>query len=242
MTVAVEKKQALTETLEKARGLMTLLNLHIAGAALLGLVNLYLLAHMFYAWRQVSNQDEAAVANQTVAMKAAEIAKKPLEGLDGKLVKATKDADLFYQKRLPFSDSAVAAELGALAKKEGVKWGRAQYAYSPVMVGTSGELTEARIDASLSGDYRPLVLFINALERDKMFFMIQTLTLTGEQAGTVGLRLKMTTYLRNPVGAERSAKNVVPSEASEDGAAAPVVRVAPTGPTAPAAGNGGRAR
>ncbi len=237
MTVTVAKKSTLTEAMDRARSLMTLLNLHIAGVVLLGLVNLYLLAHMFFAWRQVNTQDEAAVSDQIVMMKTAEIAKKPLEGLDGKLVKATKDSDLFYQKRLPFSDSAIAAELGALAKKEGVKWGRAQYAYAPVMMGTSGELVETNIDASLSGDYRPLVLFINALERDKMFFMIRGLTLTSEQAGTVGLRLKLMTYMRDPVGAERSAKNLVLSDGGD--AAAPALSDDTAGPKAV---NGGRAR
>lgn len=210
MTVTTEKRRpAIADVIERARGLWTLLNLHIAGVALLGLVNLYLLAHMFFAWRETRNEDAAALANQVVVMKAAEIAKKPLEGLDEKLVDATKDSDQFYQRRLPYADSEVAAELGALAKKQGVRWTRAQYAHAPVMVGTAGELTEAKIDASLSGDYRPLVLFINSLERDKIFFMIQQLTLTGQQSGSVGLRLRLTTYLRNPVGTERSDKDVV---------------------------------
>ena len=52
------------------------------------------------------------------------------------------------------------------------------------------------IDARLSGDYRPLVQFINSLERDKMFFVINGVTLTGQQTGTVNLRLRLTTYLR----------------------------------------------
>ena len=85
---------------------------------------------------------------------------------------------------------------------------RVQYAYAPVLAGTAGELTEARMDASLSGDYRPLVLFINALERDKMFFLINGVTLTGQQSGTVGLRLRLTTYLRSPVGTEKLRRRV----------------------------------
>ncbi len=38
------------------------------------------------------------------------------------------------------------------------------------------------MDASLSGDYRPLMLFINGLERDKMFFLVRGVTLTGSRA------------------------------------------------------------
>jgi type IV pilus assembly protein PilO len=41
-----------------------------------------------------------------------------------------------------------------------------------------------------------------------MFFLIRGVTLTGQQSGTVGLRLAMTTYLRSPVGTEGSEKTV----------------------------------
>ena len=211
MTTVAEKKRsavAARQWAEKARKLGTLLNLHIAGVAVLGLVNLYLLAHMAFAWRAATSDDAAALADQTVAMKTAEIARQPLEGLDEKLAQATKDSDKFYKQRLPYSIAEMAGEMGALAKKQGVKLTRVQYAYSSVMDGTAGALTEARIDASLSGDYRPLVVLINSLERDKMFFLIRGVTLTGQQSGTVGLRLAMTTYLRSPVGTEGSEKSV----------------------------------
>ena len=66
----------------------------------------------------------------------------------------------------------------------------------PVLAGSAGELMEERIDARLSGDYRSLVRFINSLERDKMFFVITGLTLTGQQTGMVNLRLRLTTYVR----------------------------------------------
>jgi hypothetical protein len=223
-TVSVEKRKAVAakEWAEKARKLGTLLNLHIAGAVLLGLVNVYLLAHIAFAWHAAMSDNAQSIAEQTISMKTAEIARQPLEGLDEKLAQATKDADKFSKQRLPFSDSEVLSELGGLAKREGVKLTRGQYAYEPVMQGTAGELTEWKIDTSLSGDYRPLVLFVNALERDKMFFLINGVTLTGQQSGTVGLRLRMTTFLRSPVGTESTEKNVAgagsDAAGSDDGA------------------------
>jgi type IV pilus assembly protein PilO len=229
-TTATEKRtaaMAAKQWAEKGRKLATLLNFHIAGAVVLGLVNLYLLAHMAFAWRAATSDNAQALADQTVAMKTAYIARQPLEGLDDKLALATKDADKFYKQRLPFADSEVAAELGALAKKQGVKLTRANYSYEPVLAGTAGELTEAKMDVSLSGDYRPLVLFVNGLERDKMFFLITGVTLTGQQSGTVGLRLRLTTYLRSPVGTENTEKSVAGADgdssagSSADGAAAP---------------------
>ena len=51
------------------------------------------------------------------------------------------------------------------------------------------------MDASLSGEYAPLMHFINGLERSKTFFLINGLTLTGSQGGLVNLRLRLITYL-----------------------------------------------
>jgi type IV pilus assembly protein PilO len=244
-TVVAEKRKtvAAKEWAERARRLGTLRNLHIAGVVVLGLVNLYLLVHMAFAWRAATSDDAAAVASQTIAMKTAEIGRRPLEGLDEKLAQATKDADKFYKQRLPFANSEVAGELGALAKKQGVKLIRVQYAYSPVLPGAAGELTEARMDASLSGDYRPLVLFVNALERDKMFFVITGVTLTGQQSGTVGLRVRLTSYLRSPVGTENaetgnSEKNAAGADGDTGGVSHGAGRISPG--TADASGTGGR--
>jgi hypothetical protein len=246
MTTVAEKKRSAKATrdwAEKARKLGTLLNLHIAGVVVLGLVNLYLLAHMAFAWHGANSDNAQALADQTIAMKTAEIARQPLEGLDEKLAQATKDSDKFYQQRLPYSIAEVVGDLGALTKKQGVRLTRANYAYSPVMPGTRGELTEARIDASFSGDYKPLVLLVNGLERDKMFFLITGVTLTGQQSGTVGLRLRLTTYLRSPMGTENT-DNAEKTVAAADGDAAGADDTAAQGSSNPAGasakGAGGR--
>jgi len=208
MTVMTRKMLPPNMT-ERTRALLTRLNIYYAGIAVLALVNLYLLIHIGFAWQVAHNHDATALEQQTVAMKTAEIARKPLQGLDAKLAQATTEANEFYERRLPFADSEVVGELGVQAKKAGVKLNQGAYSSSPVMTGSAGALTELRIDYSLSGDYRPLMLFINSLERDKMFFLIRGVSLTGEQGGTVGLRLKMLTYLRAPVGVEDKEKNVV---------------------------------
>ena len=52
------------------------------------------------------------------------------------------------------------------------------------------------IDANCQGDYKQLVRFINALERDKNFFIIDSVVLGDAQGGTVKLQLKLETYLR----------------------------------------------
>ena len=181
---------------ERTRGWLTALNLHWAGVAALGLVNVYLLVHMAFAYQTARSNDADAIAAARVDMKTAQIAAKPLEGLDAKLLTSSEQADRFTLERLPLNYSEVAAELGVLAKKQNVRLARVQYKQSPVAGDAAGQLTEVQMDASLAGDYRALVTFINSLERDKVFFVISALTLTGQQTGQVSLRLRVTTYLR----------------------------------------------
>ncbi|MGA8937819.1 MAG: hypothetical protein WB439_01520 [Acidobacteriaceae bacterium] len=198
----------------RARALATTLNLHFAGVALLGLVVLYLIVHLIFVWQGLSANNADALDQQHVQLIAAQMAAKPLRGLDKKLVASTEDANTFYETRLPYADSQVAAEIGALTHKTGVRWTHAQYAYNPVLSGKDA-LTQVSIDASVSGDYRPIVLFINAVERDKVFFVINGINLTGQQTGQVNLRLRMTTYLRPPNPDELSAEMPTTSNAVE---------------------------
>jgi type IV pilus assembly protein PilO len=202
---------------EKTRELMTELNLHLAGVAVLAVLVLYLAVHMVYVWQSLSANNADAIAEQRVQLRAAQLAAQPLRGLDSKLESADQAANDFYVKRLPYAISQVASELGTLAKREGVRQMRTQYAYAPVLSG-SDALTEVRMDASISGDYRPVVQFINAAERDKMFFVINGINLTGQQTGQVNLRVRLTTYLRSPQGDEMKSDVALPTDTDEGGA------------------------
>lgn len=189
----------------RARALLTTMNLHFAGVAALTVIALYMLVHLLLVWQGLSSRDAAAIDQERVELRSAELAAKPLRGLDGKLVDSTAAADKFYGQRLPYAYSEVAAELGALTKREGVHLTRVQYAQTPELTG-SDALIEVRMDASVGGDYRPIVQFLNAAERDKLFFVINGINLTGQQTGVVNLRIRMTTYLRAPNATESSAE------------------------------------
>lgn len=197
-----------------SRNWLTPLNLHFAGVAALVLVNIYLALQLAVLWQKSRSNDANALAQQQIALKTAEISAQPLRGLDAKLARATDEADRFYAARLPASDSEVLTELGRLTKDHNVRLTRGQYIHAPVLAGTAGELTEMRIDASLSGDYRPLVQVVNALERDRMFFLIDSVTLSGQQSGTVNLRLRLRTFLRGHVGQDLPADTAAPVAAA----------------------------
>ncbi len=192
----------------RARELLTAVNLHFAAVAALIILDLFLLAHLFLAWQAVTTSDGEAIAQQRTMLTAARIAGRPLEGIDEKLQNSTGQADVFYEQRLPYAFSQLLTELGALTAREGVKLSTVRYAYTPVLSGPY-ELTEVRMDASISGEYRSVVRAVNALERDRLFFVISSITLTGQQTGQVNLRLRLTSYLRAP-GPNEAATTAAP--------------------------------
>ncbi len=180
----------------RARNLLTVTNMHFAGIAALLVLNLYLIAHLVFVAQSLNSNNADALASQRASLVAADIAAKPLRGVDTKVAASQEGADRFYVERLPYEYSQFLAELGVLTKKHNVRLTRAQYLPKPLLTGAAS-LNEVRIDATISGDYRPVVEFINAVERDRMFFLINSITLTGQQTGQVNLRLRMTTYKRS---------------------------------------------
>jgi type IV pilus assembly protein PilO len=81
-----------------------------------------------------------------------------------------------------------------------------QYTQVPAIT----SLVEIRMDASLSGDYPSIMQFINGIERDKTFFVINVLTLNGQQGGLVNLRMRLSTFL------PPSAAVGIPTEEQEE--------------------------
>lgn len=194
------------------------MNLHYAGMTALIVLDLYLMAHILFAWQALSASGPEAMAQQRVLLRASQIAGRPLEGIDAKLLTSGVQANAFYANRLPYAYSQVLTELGALTTHASVRLGRVQYSYAPVLSG-SYALTEVRMDASVSGDYRPVIGLINGIERDHMFFVITGITLTGQQTGQVNLRLRLVTYLRAAGSGEQAA--ALPPPSSEDQTTSP---------------------
>ena len=118
---------------------------------------------------------------------------RPLQGIDQKLDRARKDTAAFYAERLPAESSAVSAELGRLAKENSVQISQVKYDFKDAEV---PGLRQVKIETKLDGDYVKEVKFINALERDPMFFILDGVTLGESQGGAVHLELKMETYMK----------------------------------------------
>jgi hypothetical protein len=121
----------------------------------------------------------------------------PTRGMDQKLKQASQDITAFDDQRFPVQYSQVAEELGKLAADTGVHFAGVKYDEKEAAI---EGLRKLNIEITLSGDYLQEVKFINGLERDKMFLLIDGINLA-EQQGNVRLQLKLETYLRNPTAA-----------------------------------------
>lgn len=172
----------------------TPLHLHLAGTVILGVLVLVLAVKTVFAIHAAGAVDSEDYAAQQIRYTQLRAQMAHLEGLPQKVDQSRDDAADFYKDRIAPNYSTIAQELGAAAVKNQVRLARAQYAPSAAIDG----LTEVRIDAGLSGDYTPMMHFINDIERDKnhVFFIIDGLTFTGQQGGLVNLRLRLSTYLQ----------------------------------------------
>ena len=117
----------------------------------------------------------------------------PWKGLDKKIPTAQRQIDDFYHDRFPAEDSSISADLGKLASETGVRMSAEKYTHKDSDI---DGLQRVEIEADLSGDYLQLVRFINALERNRLFFIVDNLELGSEQQGIVKLQIKVETYLR----------------------------------------------
>jgi Tfp pilus assembly protein PilO len=118
---------------------------------------------------------------------------EPLKNLDKKLITANRQIGDFYKKRFPAQQSQVLTQIGKLAAANDVTIEQAKYKGKDVGIGA---LQAVEVEADFSGNYVALARFINALERDDMLFIINSVALAGEQKGPIKLTMKLESYLK----------------------------------------------
>jgi type IV pilus assembly protein PilO len=117
----------------------------------------------------------------------------PLKDLPQKVEIAKGQIADFYKYRFPSQNSQMYTELGKLAAANGVNID--QVRQKPAETSGNG-LQPIELEADLSGNYASLARFINAVERNEMFFIINSVSLNGEPQGAVKLSVKMEAYLK----------------------------------------------
>ena len=170
---------------------------HAAGFSVLLIVLIVLATRFALDWVAISSGSADALSSRHVELKAMEMQTAPLRGLDKRVAESREQIKTFYADRIPANYSSFATRIGELEVKSGVRATRTGYSQ-----GKPGpELTEIFLDANLIGEYPQIMHFVNSLERDKIFFAVKQMNLTGQQGGLVNLRLQTSTWMRNAAAA-----------------------------------------
>lgn len=202
--------------MNRAGGLFTKLNLHLAAVGVVLALDIFLGVRFALAWQAIRSDQSTEFVQQQLRYGQLRGQMQHLNGLPQKVDAADVDAQKFYESRISPNYSTMLAQLMGTAEKDHVQLSRSGYAQDTAIPG----LTEVRIDAGLSGQYTDMVHFINDVERDKdhVFFLIDGITLTGEQAGLVNLRLRLKAYLRSDATDLPPETNAGASEPGNGGA------------------------
>jgi type IV pilus assembly protein PilO len=132
--------------------------------------------------KQVQNRRSAMVSPQTV---------------QDRVKQAREQIAHFYEGRFPDGSASVFEELGTLAKENKVQLNTASYKATTEASPIDG-ITPMDVSAALDGDYAQAMKFINALERDKMFFIVDGINLGDSQSvGSVRLAIHLQTFMKD---------------------------------------------
>lgn len=166
----------------------------LATIIVLGVVDAAALIYLALPLRAGAAQPMQVQAEAEEAYRSLSKTTVPLRGIDEKLKQAQKADAAFLQNRLPGHYSDVAEELGKLAASTHIRINTVAYKTAPAKL---TDVENLQMQAGLAGPYADLVKFLNAVERDKMFFIIDGIGLAGQKGGEVRLDVKLETYLRN---------------------------------------------
>lgn len=162
--------------------------------AILLVMDLALVAYLFWPGgsNQPSRKAEEQQLHQELAMKTLQL--EPLKGIDQKLVTTRADIKKFYGERVFNHWSQISGELHKLEQANGIS--EQGFRFAPPEDTGLPDLRRVKIETGVSGEYGKIARFINALERDKLLFVINQVSVSAQPTGTVQLQIKFETYLK----------------------------------------------
>lgn len=117
----------------------------------------------------------------------------PARDIDKRLVEARKQTEEFYKDRIPNRYSDISDTIGKLAADNHVQIANIKYDHKDSDI---AGLQNIAITTQIKGNYNDQMRFINALERAKTFFVIDSVNLGGADNGSVQLEMKLETFKR----------------------------------------------
>jgi Tfp pilus assembly protein PilO len=156
-----------------------------------------------YSW-QLSSAPHAPEQQFALESKQRDLLKadiKRAQDIRDNIPAIQKDCDHFEQSLFPASSgySAVKSEIDGMASKSGIRLEDRSFKESEI---ASRGMKEVAMDATVSGDYRSVVTFLNALQRSPNLYAVESLTAGTENtnqtsANLIKVTLHLKTYFRN---------------------------------------------
>jgi hypothetical protein len=166
--------------------------LRVAMAVLIGL-NVLAAGALLYMWVRGSSAlpSEFDQLRQLVVTRKASVV--PPESLNTRIKDAREQIAKLYEDRFPRSSGPIFETLGNLARENRVNLTQASYKVSDTDL---PNVRQVEITADLNGDYAQTVRFINALERAKLFMLVDGVKLAEQEGGRVKLNIHIQAYMK----------------------------------------------
>lgn len=167
----------------------------LVGVTLLVLADVALAA---YSWQLSSapHAPEQQLAVETIQHNLLKADIKRAQDIRDDIPAIQKDCDRFEQALFPARSgySAVRSELGAVAKKSGIQL--EDLSFKPTEIANRG-MTEIVIDATVDGNYKSVIGFLNGLQRSSNLYAVDALSLAPENANQASANvIKVSVHLR----------------------------------------------
>jgi type IV pilus assembly protein PilO len=162
---------------------------------ILGVIDLVLLVYLLWPGASGSSRtaEEQKLQQQHTAL-SREVT--PLRGIDQKLDQTRDDIVVLNKERIPGQFSQISQEVEKLVRETGVSPEAIHYDPQKSDKGELPGIQRIAIDTTIKGEYSKVARFINALEQDKLFFVINQIALSGQEGGQVALQIKFETFLK----------------------------------------------
>lgn len=135
----------------------------------------------------------------------------PLKGIDKQLAQTRVDVKKFYQEKVPGQFSQISQHLEKLMKDAGVTTAAIRYNQDRSGSSEKNELPDVQrvnIETTVTGEYSKVARFINAMEQDKLVFIIDQIALNSQEGGVVSLQIKAETFLKEGAQAAADAASI----------------------------------
>jgi len=177
------------------RNLTAIKQRFIVALAIMAVVDVVLITYLMWPGSSLSAlETQRATLQSKHSTLTREV--KPLEQMDVKLAQTRANIKDLYKDTIPRHSSQIAQELDRLKKVASVKTQSIHYSEVKTDKSELQDVQRFNIETTVTGDYGQVAHFINALEQSPLFFIVDQISLSGLEGGTVSLQIRFQTFLK----------------------------------------------